>query len=152
MTMMKQMNDFQLLLDNAVVQLKCDPVCVNTCSAAALTIDTKAACLSTCNCYTLPAPVVTPQPIPVAPVPAPPAPVVDPNVAPVAPVAPEVIPPVVDPNAAPVAPIVEPEVPVVAPAVDPAVTPVAAPDAIPAPVIATPASEQLIGGPAVVLD
>jgi hypothetical protein len=32
------------------------------------------------------------------------------------------------------------------------VTPVAAPDAVPAPVIAEPVVEQLIGGPAVVLD
>ena len=142
MTMMKQASDFQLLLDNAVVQLKCDPVCVNTCSSAALTIDTKAACLSTCNCYTLPTPVVTPQPIPVIPNPAPPAPVVDPIVAPVDPVAPVETPivdpivapvvPVVDPVVSPVAPVVEPAVPVVAPAVDPVVAPVATPDAIPA--------------------
>ncbi len=55
-----QMAEFQLLLDATVSQLKCDVTCVNTCVAAALTLDAKALCLDTCLCYATPAVPVTP--------------------------------------------------------------------------------------------
>ena len=72
-----QMAEFKLLLDATVSQLKCDAACVNTCVAAALTLDAKALCLDTCLCYATPA----------APVPAPAvAPVVTPAAAPATPV------------------------------------------------------------------
>ncbi len=61
------MAEFQLLLDATVSQLKCDVTCVNTCVAAALTLDAKALCLDTCLCYATPAVPVTPA-APVTPV------------------------------------------------------------------------------------
>ena len=61
------MAEFQLLLDATVSQLKCDVACVNTCVAAALTLDAKALCLDTCLCYATPAVPVTPA-APVTPV------------------------------------------------------------------------------------
>ena len=59
-------------MDSAVAQLNCDAACVNTCTAAALTIDAKARCLETCLCYATPAvtvpatPIATPVAAPVA--------------------------------------------------------------------------------------
>ena len=78
-----QMAEFKLLLDATVSQLKCDAACVNTCVAAALTLDAKALCLDTCICYATPAVAVTPAtPVlaPVTPVVTPVAPVVAPVV------------------------------------------------------------------------
>lgn len=97
-----QMAEFQLLLDATVSQLKCDVACVNTCAAAALTLDAKALCLDTCLCYATPAVPVTPA-APVTPV------VVDTPVA--APVAPAT--PVVEDVAAPAQTVVATPEPVV---------------------------------------
>ena len=52
-----------------MTQLKCDANCVNTCAAAAPTIDTKARCLDTCLCYAAP-PVVATSTITAPPTPA----------------------------------------------------------------------------------
>jgi len=71
------MAEFQLLLDATVSQLRCDATCVNSCVAAALTLDAKALCLDTCLCYATPAVAVTPS----TPVLTPAAPVASPVVA-----------------------------------------------------------------------
>jgi len=111
-----QVAEFQKTLDAAVAQLKCDPICINTCTLVALTVDAKAACLNTCMCYATPAVVVAPV-APVTPIVAPVTPVVAPVVTPV--VAPAT------PVVAPVTPVeVAPVIAVPAPVVEPVITPV----------------------------
>ena len=53
-TMMNQLNDFTLVVNNEAAKLGCDALCVNPCTASAPTIDAKSACLTTCNCFTAP--------------------------------------------------------------------------------------------------
>ena len=112
-----------MIIESAVAQLNCDSTCVSPCTAAALTIDAKAACLDTCKCYATPAVIV-----PATPVVAPATPVAAPAT----------------PVAAPTTPVVAPATPVVTDSAIPATPNVADAAAVPAaPVIvnAEPASE-----------
>ena len=80
-----------------MAQLNCDATCVSTCTAAALTIDAKAACLDTCKCYATAAVIV-----PATPVVAPATPVI----APVTPVVAPATPVVADAAAIPATPVI----------------------------------------------